>query len=66
MEDREVYENGCSQIGRWFAVLFFAPWLLLRGHTHRDGSLIALGMLLLVWDTMWLLFAEPRRAEVFS
>ena len=53
-----------DQPGRVFAVLVFGPLLILRGSHHKDATLIALGVLLILYDLFWIVFKEPKRATL--
>lgn len=49
-----------DQPGRWFAVVIFAPILIIKGVVYNDTILMVLGFLLLIWDLYWLIFKEPK------
>jgi hypothetical protein len=54
-----------DQIGRYFAVLIFAPLLVYKGQIYGDDELVGLGVLLFVWDLYWMLFREPKQSIHF-
>ena len=45
---------------RWLAVTVFAPFLFWRGSIHNDVTIMLFAMLLFLYDSLWLLLAEPK------
>lgn len=50
-----------DQPGRVLAVLVFGPVLVLKGRKYNDWMLVAFGIMLVLWDLYWLLFADPKK-----
>lgn len=59
------YRQRLYTLGRLIAVVVIAPVLLYRGNKYHDGWLMAIGVLLLVWDGIKLLiqFANKTWSE---
>ena len=48
--------NHYYQIGRLFPVLIIGPFLFCKGVNNNDNSLIVIGILLIVWDGLKLIY----------
>tara|TARA_B100001057_G_C22465674_1_gene800647 strand:- start:209 stop:379 length:171 start_codon:yes stop_codon:yes gene_type:complete len=44
-----------DQPGRIFAVFVFGPLLILKGVKFKDNLLILLGILIMIYDSFWLI-----------
>lgn len=51
-----------DQPGRVFAVVIFGPLLIYKGYKYKDIILIALGLVLILWDLYWLVFKDPCKS----
>jgi hypothetical protein len=49
-----------DQPGRIFAVFVIAPIIAYKGYIYNDLFLVIFSILLLIWDSYWLLYKEPK------
>jgi len=49
-----------DQPGRIIAVFVIAPIIAYKGYIYKDIFLLIFSILLLLWDSYWLIYKEPR------
>lgn len=68
MMNQKLKSKFTDQPGRFLAVFVFGPILLYKGvKTYKyDWFLIVFAILLIVWDSWWLVFADPKSVVILQ
>ena len=49
-----------DQYGRLFAVFIFSPYLVYCGYKYNDYILLLLGIILFIYECLWIYFSGPQ------